>query len=44
MFGVETLDLFYSGRIICWSEYPQEWQELVSWFEKVRKFLEENFT
>jgi hypothetical protein len=44
MFGVETLDLFYSGRIIWWSEYPQEWQELVDWFEKIRKLLEEKFT
>jgi hypothetical protein len=43
MFGVETLDLFYNGRIIWWSEPPNEWKELVDWYDKVRKFLEENF-
>lgn len=39
--GVETLDYFYSGRIIWWSEYPKEWKELAKWYEKVRKLLEE---
>lgn len=43
LFGVETLDLFYSGRIIWWSSYPDEWKELVDWYEKVRKILEEKF-
>ncbi|HQU82930.1 MAG TPA: hypothetical protein PKY59_07395 [Pyrinomonadaceae bacterium] len=43
IFGVETLDLFYNGRIIWWSECPNEWKELSDWYEKVRKFLEEKF-
>ncbi len=41
--GIETLDYFYSGRISWWSEYPKEWQNLVDWFGKIRKFLEEKF-
>jgi len=41
--GVETLDSFYSGRIVWWSEYPEEWKELADWYEKVKKFLEEKF-
>lgn len=44
LFGVETLDLFYSGRITWWSDCPKEWKELVDWYEKVRKFLEEKFS
>lgn len=43
IFGVETLDYFYSGRIIWWSDYPEEWKDLVDWYEKVRKFLEDFF-
>lgn len=43
IFGVETLDLFYSGRITWWSSPPFEWNELDDWYEKVRKFLEEKF-
>lgn len=43
IFGVETLDLFYSGRIVWWSAYPEEWKELADWYEKARKFLEEKF-
>lgn len=43
IFGVETLDLFYSGRITWWSSSPIEWKELVDWYEKIRKFLEEKF-
>lgn len=44
IFGVETLDLFYSGRITWWSSYPQEWKELVDWYERIRKFLQEKFS
>lgn len=43
IFGVETLDLFYIGRIIWWSECPNEWKELSDWHEKIRSFLEEKF-
>lgn len=42
--GVETLDLFYNGRIIWWSDCPKEWKDLVDWFERIRKFLEEKFS
>ncbi|NJM54471.1 MAG: hypothetical protein HC846_14505 [Blastocatellia bacterium] len=42
--GIETLDYFYSGRIIWWSDYPEEWKDLVDWYEKLRKFLEEKFS
>lgn len=41
--GIETLNFFHSAKISWWSEYPAEWQNLVDWYEKVRKFLEENF-
>lgn len=44
LFGVETLDLFYSGRIVWWSDCPNEWKELSDWYEKVRRFLEERFS
>jgi len=43
IFGVETLDLFYSGRITWWSSSAVEWHELIDWYEKVGKFLEKNF-
>jgi len=43
IFGVETLDLFYSGRITWWSSSAVEWHELIDWYEKVRRFLEEKF-
>lgn len=43
LFGVETLDLFFSGRIIWWSECPHEWKELIDWYEKVMNFLEGRF-
>lgn len=44
IFGIETLDLFYSGRITWWSSYPVEWKELVDWYEKVRNSVEEKFS
>lgn len=43
IFGVETLDLFYNGRITWWSSPPIEWNELTDWYEKVGKFLEGEF-
>ncbi len=43
-FGVETLDYFHNAKISWWSVYPKEWQELVSWYEKVRKVLDEKFS
>lgn len=43
IFGMETLNLFYSGRITWWSSPPVKWKELVDWYEKVRRFLEEKF-
>lgn len=43
-FGVETLGSYHSAKITWWSSFPEEWRELVDWYEKVRKFLEENFS
>jgi hypothetical protein len=42
-FGIETFGFFNSAKITWWSSYPEEWQEIVTWYEKVRKFLEEKF-
>lgn len=42
-FGVETLGSYHNAKVTWWSSYPQEWKELVDWYEKVRKFLEEKF-
>lgn len=42
-FGVETLDFYHNAKVSWWSSYPEEWKELVNWFEKIRKFLEEEF-
>jgi len=39
-FGVETLGSYHNAKITWWSSYPQEWKELIEWYEKVRKFLE----
>lgn len=42
-FGVETLGSYHSAKIFWWSSYPEEWKELVNWYEKVKKFLETKF-
>lgn len=42
-FGVETLGSYHSAKVFWWSSYPPEWKELVEWYEKIRKFLEEKF-
>lgn len=42
-FGVETLGFYHNAKITWWSSFPNEWEELVDWYEKVRKFLEEKF-
>jgi hypothetical protein len=42
-FGIETLGFYHNAKITWWSAFPKEWQNLVEWFEKIRKFLEENF-
>jgi hypothetical protein len=41
--GVETLGSYHSAKVFWWSSYPDEWKELVSWFENIRMFLEEEF-
>lgn len=41
--GIETFDFTHRTTISWWSVYPTEWQKIVDWFEKVRKFLEEKF-
>jgi len=42
-FGVEILGFYHQARVSWWSVYPKEWQEIVVWFEKTQKLLEENF-
>ncbi|MCU0237998.1 MAG: hypothetical protein MUC29_01035 [Pyrinomonadaceae bacterium] len=42
-FGVKTLDNYHSAKTVWWSDFPKEWKELIDWYEKVRKFLEEKF-
>lgn len=42
-FGVETLGFYHNAKVMWWSEYSEDWKELVDWFEKVRRFLEEKF-
>lgn len=42
-FGVETLGSYHNAKISWWSSYPEEWQELVEWYAKVREFLEGKF-
>ena len=41
--GVEILGFYHQARVSWWSVYPDDWQELVRWFEKIQEFLEENF-
>ena len=43
-FGVETLGNYHNARITWWSSFPKEWEELINWFEKIRRFLEEKFS
>ena len=42
-FGVEIIGFYHQARVAWWSVYPQEWQKLVDWFEKIQDFLEEKF-
>lgn len=42
--GIETLGLYHRARVSWWSVYPQEWQNIVEWFEKTRRFLENEFS
>ena len=43
-FGIETFGFFNSAKIVWWSSYPEEWQDLVNWFEKTTKYLETEFS
>jgi hypothetical protein len=42
-FGVETLGSYHSAKIFWWNSYPEEWEELVGWYNKIKKFLEAKF-
>lgn len=42
-FGVETLGSYHSAKIFWWNSYPEEWKELVEWYDKTKRFLEEKF-
>lgn len=42
--GVETLGSYHRARVSWWSVYPKEWQNIAEWFEKTRKFLENEFS
>lgn len=42
-YGVETLGFYHRARVSWWSVYPDEWNNLVEWFEKTRNFLENEF-
>lgn len=42
-FGVETLGSYHATKIFWWSSYPEDWKELVDWFEKTRHFLQKKF-
>ena len=41
--GIEILGFYHQARVSWWSVYPDDWQELVRWFEKIQTFLEEKF-
>jgi len=42
-FGVEIFSFYHQARVSWWSIYPDDWHELVRWFEKIQRFLEESF-
>lgn len=39
-YGVETFDFTDRMNISWWSVYPEEWQNLVDWFEKTTDYLQ----
>ncbi|HEY8563547.1 MAG TPA: hypothetical protein VIL74_24425 [Pyrinomonadaceae bacterium] len=43
-YGIETFDFTHQTNISWWSVYPEEWQDLVDWFEKTVDFLETEFS
>lgn len=43
LMGIETLDIFYAGRITWWSDPPEEWSEIIDWFESQVKFFDSVF-
>jgi hypothetical protein len=43
-YGIETFDFTHRTNISWWSHYPEEWQNLVEWFEKTTDFLQAKFS
>ncbi len=43
-YGIETFDFTHRTNISWWSVYPEEWQNLVEWFEKTTAYLENEFS
>jgi hypothetical protein len=42
-YGIETFDFTHRTNISWWSVYPEEWQNLIEWFEKTTDFLQAKF-
>lgn len=43
-YGIETFDFTGNTRISWWSHYPTEWQNLIEWFQKTTRYLEQSFS
>lgn len=43
-YGIETLDFSHRTNISWWSVYPEEWKNLIDWFEKTTNYLESAFS
>lgn len=43
-YGIETFDFTHRTNISWWSVYPEEWQNLIDWFERTIDFLETEFS
>ena len=41
--GIETFDTTHKTSISWWSVYPDEWQNIIDWFEKTVDLIEEKF-
>jgi hypothetical protein len=44
IYGIESFRFSNNTRVSWWSVYPDEWQNLVEWFEKTTEFLESKFS
>lgn len=43
-YGIETFETTHRTNVSWWSVYPEEWQNLVEWFEKITGFLQAKFS